>query len=144
MGIIADIFVSTPQDADTYDDLAISGEELPGDRFERVEFKGFTPLEFGTLWAILERRDWDESQHQLEHIAHRDEGESWLERFPPALVELLAGLSDQKLEETSVVWGQTEELECDGPQLVPVLQGLRKLARSAVANHRSMYLWGSL
>jgi len=143
MGIVADVFVSSPEDANNYSALSTSGKELPSDRFQRVRHEDFTPLEYGSLWAILEGRSWDVGEHQLEHVGTIEDGENWLERFPQKLVELLAAMSDQKLSETAKAWGQTEELDYDEQRLVPILHDLRKLAQAAIEKRQSMHLWGS-
>ena len=143
MGILADVFVSTPQDAEHYEELTADGDDPPSDRFDRVQYKRFTPLEFGTLWAVLEDCDWDPSRHMLEHISESN-AETWLEHFPPLLVEKLAGLTDAQLNKTARSWGKTEEIQCDGSELVPVLHDLRRLARSAIEKKRALFLWGSL
>jgi hypothetical protein len=144
MGIRTDIFVASQPDAETYCDVLASGKPLDTKQFERVQYEGFTPLEFGTLWAILEGRSWDVAEHQLEHIEQSDEGESWLERFPKKLVERIAGIAEEKLGDVAEAWGATEELECDGAELLPMLRDLRKLASAARTKGQSMYLWGSI
>ncbi|MGD0248833.1 MAG: hypothetical protein ABSB75_07250 [Candidatus Limnocylindrales bacterium] len=140
MGILADIFVSTEEDALLYDPL----DERPADHYDVVQYKRFTSLEFGTLWAIIDREKWDVKRHVLRHISHSDEGEQWLEAFPAELVAKLATLPDDGLDGLATAWGKTEELQWDGALLLPVLVDLRRLANAAQASSRGMYLWGSL
>jgi hypothetical protein len=80
----------------------------------------------------------------LRHISHGDEGETWLEEFPGELVARLSAIPDGQMQDLSVAWGKTDELMCDGAQLMPVLADLRRLAQAALATSRVMYLWGSL
>jgi hypothetical protein len=140
MGILADIFVSTEEDALLYDSL----DERPTERYDVVLYKRLTSLEFGRLWAIIDGEEWDVHRHMLRNISHGDEGEQWLEVFPAELVAKLAGLPDDGMEDLSNAWGKTEELQWDGALLLPVLIDLRRLANAAQASNRGMYLWGSL
>ena len=140
MGILADIFVSTEEDALLYDPLV----GRPADRYDFVECKRFTGLEFGTLWAIIDGEKWDVKRHMLRHISHSDEGEQWLEAFPAELVARLADLPDDGMDALSTAWGKTEELKWDGALLLPVLTDLRRLANVAQGSSRGMYLWGCL
>jgi hypothetical protein len=140
MGILADIFVSTEGDALLYDPLT----GRPADRYDVVQYKHFTGLEFGTLWAIIDGEKWDVKRHKLRHISHGDEGEQRLEAFPAELVAKLAALPVDDLDGLATKWGKTDELRCDGETLLPVLVDLRRLANAAQASGRGMYLWGSL
>jgi hypothetical protein len=50
---VHDFFVAGPEDALQYESLVHAGNPLPQDRFERCEYKNFTPLALELLWAIL-------------------------------------------------------------------------------------------
>ena len=41
-------------------------------------------------------------------------------------------------------WAATEELQVDADELRPVVLDLQRLARQAIAEQKSVYLWGSL
>lgn len=142
MGILADVFVATPDDALRYEDVFMDeGDMSP---FERVEYNGFTSLEFGTLWAIVDGVEWDVARHTLSMVRAGDEGETWLERFPEDLVTSLAAVSEPSIAKIADAWGKTEELQCDGAELRPVIDDLRRLAQSSKRSGKGMYLWGSL
>src|SRR5262245_37662175 len=92
MGILADIFIATPEAANDYE-ASLSRERASHiAKYQPVEYKGLTTLEFGTLWGLIAGEKWDVEKHLLEDISYGEGNESWLCRFPPALVALLAGI----------------------------------------------------
>lgn len=146
MGIIADFFVAAPDKASRYAnriDEPDEGEEITT-LLRPCEYKGFTGLEIGMLWAILEGLPWDVRRHMPKDTLLGDEGESWLERFPDALTALLSQASPAVLKSTAVSWARTEELACDPADLEPVLADLQSLAKQALEAGESVYLWGCL
>jgi len=150
MGIPADVFVATEADALEYHEKNLTGEDLPTDRYLRVEYKGLTSLEFGMLWAILDDVSWDVDVHMLDDLAgggaadDDDADESWLCRFPCPFVELLAALPDSDLDGVSSAWADCEEMAWDVDDIRPALVEFRRLAKSALDTERGMFLWGSL
>jgi hypothetical protein len=140
MGILSDIFVSTPADAAKYDELMES--ERIDSRFEVASYKNLTTLEFGTLWAILTGQTFDMDKHNLDPLA--DEEESWLHRFPEPYVKLLAGLTSVQIKTASVAWAATEELEADPADMEEIIVDIAKLARHAMLPGKGLYLWNCL
>ena len=144
MSILADFFVSTPEQAIQYassidDRLALKATLQP------VETNGLTPLELGTLWAILAGTEYDAKKHALEEVRWGERNESWLFRIPEVLVRFLAGMNQHSLDSASETWSQTEELQCSARDVQPVLTALRDLAdRQTHAEGQSLYLWGSV
>jgi hypothetical protein len=144
VGLLADVFVSSREDAFLYEDCPESDKEPQGGRFVRVEYTGLTTLEFGTLWAIIEGAEWEVERHMLRNLAHTEEGGTWLEEFPQELVRLLAALDTQLILPISTAWGETEELNCPGEELAPIVTELKHLAGLALNREKGMFLWGSL
>jgi hypothetical protein len=147
MGILADIFVATPEAANDYAASQLRGRPAHIAKYQPAEYKGLTSLEFGTLWALIAGVEWDAKKHMLEEVSYGEGNESWLCRFPPPLVELLAGLSDPDMERYAAAWAQTEELAMSGAtagDVRPIVVDLRRLALAAKSSGRGMYLWGSL
>lgn len=142
MGILADVFVATTADALRYEEVMLDKGDMSA--FERVESKGFTSLELGTLWAIIDGVEWDVDRHMLTTVKAADEGETWLEQFPDALVASLAALTESSIPKIADAWGKTEELQCSGTELRPIIQDLRRLAQSSRRSGKRMFLWGSL
>lgn len=141
MSIRADLFVATRQDAPQYEASLRRGEKPP---FSEVHVSGhLTGLEFGTLWAILERQPWDLERHMLMDLSPEEGGDTWLNEFPGQFTELLAALDDKSAEEALVSWAATEELQCNPGDLRPGLAALRTLARSALQQGNAVFLWGS-
>jgi hypothetical protein len=144
LGILTDLLVASSSDALLYNESAETRESPPPDRFERVEYKHFTGLEFGTLWAIMDGAKWDVHRHTLRHITHGDEGESWLEEFPAALVATLAALDDSRVAGLAEAWGETDELKWMSGGLDEVIANLVRLARMTEREGKGLFLWGAL
>ncbi len=144
MGILTHLFVASAEDARRYLDRLSTKAPLSPELYERAVHEGLTPLEFGTLWAILQQREWDVAEHQLEHMTHGEEGEIWLEAFPQAYTALLAELQDGQLSDLADRWSKTEELEGETVELIPILKDLQRLSKLALAKKQSVYLFGSL
>jgi hypothetical protein len=145
MGILADIFVASSEDAFAYEDLLNDGEPIEPPRFQRLEFKHLTGLEFGFLWAILEGVPWDVKRHMLVAVDRGGDYESWLEEFPEPLVSALANVDDAAIPGVCIVWGAKEELrQLAAPDLEQVVRDLKTLAQSCAVSGKSMYLWGCL
>ena len=142
MGILADFFVATPEDALLYAELSLE-DSFPEARFPRAQWKGFTSLEVETLWAIVEGRPWNPETHSLEPAGDVGE-EQWLFRLPEPLVARLATLTPEDQGRFAGEWAETEELSCEASELEPVLASLVDLAGNARASGRGMFLWGSL
>jgi hypothetical protein len=154
MGILADFFVSTTEDALLYEKLLGDAKPLPESRYVRIESGRFTGLDLGLLWAILEGVPWDVERHQLDfqmseemadHIDDEDfEVSSWTEKFPTAFVRQLSLISDGSIADLGAQWGLCEELNCEGSELTETITNLRLLAQTAIESERDLFLWGSL
>jgi hypothetical protein len=147
MGILADIFVATPEAANEYAASQLRGRPAHIAKYQPAEYKGLTALEFGTLWALIAEEGWDVNKHMLEELSYGAGNESWLCRFPPPLVGLLVGVTDVNIERYAAAWAQTEEMEMSAATLSdvrPIIVDLRRLAIAAQASGQDMYLWGSL
>ena len=141
MGIHADFFVATLDDAVQYDNPPDSDETIE-DRYEIMRSQGLTSLELETLWAITDQREWSPETGTLEPIG--EPGDQWLFRFPDAVVLRLSSLTQKDLSRCAQEWAKTEELSCQAEEIEPVIAGLVDLAKKARASGRGMFLWGSL
>jgi hypothetical protein len=144
VGLLADFFVSTPEDALQYGAFVQHGRPVPPDRFQLASYKNFTPLALEMLWAILLDEQWNEKRHSLEHVSHTEGGESWLLRFPDELVQRLSNLKGEDLGRVADAWVGPREVPGNSDELLPVLQDLNQLSIQAQINSKNLYLWGSL
>ncbi|QOF80066.1 hypothetical protein [Variovorax sp. 38R] len=147
MGLLSDFFVASEEEATRYADRMSEDDQgkATASHVRPAAYKGLTDLEVGTLWAILEGKEWDADLHELESDeGGDDEGDSWLFRFPDRLVQLLAHAEHSALEAALHQWAETEELQVDADELRPVVLDLQRLAKQAIAEQKSVYLWGSL
>ena len=141
---LADFVVATPEDALQYESLLEDEKPLPPDRFQRAEYKNFTSLALEMLWAILRHEEWDVRRHRLEHVSHREDGGTCLDRFPDELVHLISALNEATESRVADAWARAEEVPGNSDELRPVLRDLKHLATAAQASGRSLYLWVSL
>jgi hypothetical protein len=169
MGILCELFVATRRNAMKFESR-LDAAEPP--IYERAEAKGLTSLEFETLWAILQREDFDPRRHWMEDLyfgSHnrstlgrlrtkvliwkamlqsllgKDVGSSWLHRFPKAYVSRLAELKDAEIPYIAATWSKTEEMASrKSVDLEELLRTLRRLANAAESSKRQMFVWGSV
>ena len=141
MGILADLFVAHPADAPGYEEQLKNRDALQK-RFERVEFKGLTDLEFSTLWALLKGEEWDLEKHALEEVTPA--GNTWLFRFPSSFVQQLTSIDERRISDVSIPWAATEELQWEPSEAKEVVVELVRLARVAKSSSKGLFLWGSL
>jgi hypothetical protein len=146
MGILADLFVASADDAARYESL-LGDRDAHLKKFSPAEYKGLTPVEFSTLWAIINSEPWDVDTHMLEEVAYGGGNESWLCRFPEPFVTVLASLETTETDGIAEAWSRTEELELSGFQAShtkPIVDDLVRLAKAAKSTEIGLYLWGSL
>jgi hypothetical protein len=146
MTILSDFFVASPEQALRYANRSVEpdGASEIAALLRPAAYRGFTTLQLGMLWAMLEGVAWNVKRHKLENIWWSDDGEAWLNRFPDELTRLLADASADQLAATLVKWAGTEEVGYSPDNLAPVLNVLQTLAKHAVATNASVYLWGSM
>jgi hypothetical protein len=144
VGIAADFFVAPPTYALECTRLIQGGGAVLSDGFERAQYKNFTPIALGMLWAVLRNEKWDASRHALEHVCHAENGESWLLRFPDELRDLISLLDEREINRVADAWAHPREVPSNAEELKPVLRDLKRLAAQARKNGGALYLWGSL
>src|SRR6266536_3111202 len=140
MGIIADLFVASPEAAADYAASQLRGRPAHLKKYQPAEYKGLTPLEFSSLWALIATEEWNSKKHMLAKVSYGDGNESWLFSFPDPFVRLLANLDDKQIDHYSVEWAKTEELSGSAPAgLRPIIVDLRRISRLALASGQPMY-----
>jgi hypothetical protein len=143
VGIIADFFVAPPAYALECNKHIEDTRAILSDGFERAEYKNFTPIALGMLWAILRHEKWDANRHRLEHVCHAENGERWLLRFPDALTHLLSVLDEPTIDAVAIAW-VNREVPGNSEELKPILRDLKRLAAHAQKDGRALFLWGTL
>jgi hypothetical protein len=139
MSLLSDFYIAKPEDAARYD----TDQNLPDS--EHAEFKGLTYEEVANLWAILQDRDpTPEHSDAFESVLVVDGGQRLINRFPPDFVTQLASLDAASSTAAAAKWIQTGELaymSCEASDVLPIIEALSRLARSAQQTGRSVYLW---
>ena len=135
MGIVAELFVATDEEAKTYD-----GGAPP--RFAGLQLRGLTSLDFETLWASLEGVEWGPDSPSLQVV--RAEGEMWTFKFPGEYVRRLGELDVPRVAALAERWAASETLACLPEDAEPVIAALSSLARLVGEGERGLFLWGEL
>ena len=139
MSLLSDFYIATPDDAVRYD----SDRSLPDT--ERAEFNGLTYEELANLWAILQDMEpAPEHSDAFESVLVVDGGQRLINRFPPDFVAALATLDAASASAAAAEWTQTGELaymSCEPSDVLPIVDALSRLARTAQQSGRSLYLW---
>jgi hypothetical protein len=144
MGLLADFVVASPSDALQYASLMREGNSLPAHRFESCEYKNYTPLSLGLLWALLANEKWDAKRHKLETVTIADGGHTWLLRFPDEFAKLIVEIDERKIQRIAYTWADDDDVPGDGADNEPVIEDLKRLAIQAQIKGHNLYLWGSL
>lgn len=133
MAILSDIFVATPTEA--------SGYAPASGGFHRIQLKGLTNLEFGTLWAIMQGAEFDFDTHDLKEL--NNSGNTWLFRFPAAFVSDLAALNEAAIAAAATPWAESEELQWPVAEAQSAITALALLSKAAQSSGKELFLWGS-
>lgn len=141
VGVLTEFFVA---DADQAAALAVPGP-LDSD-VPTLLAKSIDPVKVATLYQIAAglTEEVDETDDPVD--TKRPEG-PWLVVIRDEVTSAFAAVSDDLLPSVSQQWAATEEWTLDGGtanDLLPVVRGLRDLARQAQPPDRRLYLWMSL
>lgn len=135
MGILADIYISRDGEETEYD-------KKPDQFTDRAQYKGITPLELSTLWAIMRGAKWDVGlMREFPCLFEKDGGERLIHRIPVKLVDELCRLTPEQIEDLSTKWAATDEISCPPNDIRPVVEDLARLSRRATESGRGLYLW---
>jgi hypothetical protein len=135
MSLLSDIYVSR-------DDEAVKYDTVPATFAERAHYNGMTPLELSTLWAIMRGVEWDDStMDDFVCLLQIGSGERLIHRFPVAMLAALGQLTQDRVRDVTAKWAATDELACTPADIQPVVEEMVRLARSATASGRGLYLW---
>jgi hypothetical protein len=138
MSLLSDIYISSDEEAVKYD-------PAPATFAERAQYKGVSPLELSTLWAIMQGIKWDvASMDEFKCLFVIEGGERLVHSFPPTMLTALCQLTPDQIREISGKWAETDELACAGADIrdiQPVVEDMARLARLAAPSGRGLYLW---
>ena len=139
MGVLAEFFVSTKEQALQYDSEA----KLPTD--DVCQSGNINSLHISTLLAILQKEEWGEDIMDLfVTVVERDGGEEIVEQLPDEFIRLFAPLGSADLRAAVVEWAKTEEVSVEPAEIEPFVIELQTLAKNALATNRPMFLWNCL
>lgn len=133
----SDLFVSSPKAAQDYHNSQSASHQ--------ADLKHVTYVELSTLWAIAEKAPWeDRHMDDFELIHEENSGLVMTHRAPEAFVTLFAGLSSSAKNDAAEIWAQTEEIDCNTEEILPVIEDIIRLAKEAKSAKQGLYLWSSL
>jgi hypothetical protein len=131
MSILAEVFVATKKEALIYD--------AQSPKYERLELPGLTDIEFSTLWALIQAKEFDFNKHELGEL-EADAG-ALMFSFPKRFIADLAGLGEARISSVATQWAESEEMQWPTAQAQEVLVALVRLAKTAQAQSKGMFLW---
>jgi hypothetical protein len=138
MSVLSDIYISSIDEAVNYD-------TAPNSFTERAQYKGMTPLELSTLWAIMRGVEWDVAMiNDFSCLLQVDGGERLVHSFPMAMVTALDQLTGDQIRDFSEKWAATEELVCSPSEIQPVVAQMSRLARAAASSGSGLFIWNSV
>jgi sugar/nucleoside kinase (ribokinase family) len=74
-------------------------------------------------------------------LLEKDGGERLIHAFPGVMLTALGQLTPDQIQAAAAKWAATAELSCSPAEIRPVIEGMVRLARLAVASGRGLYLW---
>jgi hypothetical protein len=141
MGVLSDVFVADREEAEQVDPALGPSGELP-----TYQAKSLDPVILGQLESAITGLPYEQLSRNLVGVHFESsEGESGVHDVRPALVEALAGLSEERIVSVAARWSEAEEwYGASGPDLEPLVRGLAGLARKAVEADKGLWVWWSL
>ena len=136
MSVLSDLYLAEPRHAKAYD----FNQKCP--EIDRAQYKGMTPLELSTLWAITLKKEWDVAMmDEFPEILVVDGGQRLIYQVPAAAVEHFATLPESEIASAAVAWAQSEELACEAGDVQPVIEAIVRLSKRGLETNRQLYLW---
>ena len=138
MGILVNIICA---DEDELEDIALA--EHPVDEWSGVEARDIDTAKLATLHCLLVDDGYEQALSAYEPVYASDEGVLVL-RIPSELVEKLAELEEEALEQVGEELAVTEEFEYnDWPveEVQALVVQLGELARLAESQGQAMFVW---
>ena len=137
MGLLSDFFIASESPVPNY-----NGGERWGD-LDKCQLKHLSPLQAGQFLAILRGQDYVVDLIFEFELVTPEDADDWTMVVPKDMVEKLAavqvnqivGLAEQFARVTN------EELGWSPDDFIPVVTELTALARRAIENNKSMFLW---
>jgi hypothetical protein len=136
MSVLSDFYLAEAQQAKNYD------VNQQCDEIDRAQYRGMTPLELSTLWAITQKKEWDVAMmDQFPEVLIVDGGQRLIYQVPGAAVKRFASLSEAEVGAAAGAWSQTEELACEAADVQPVVEEIVRLSKRGLETNRNLYLW---
>lgn len=144
MGLLSDLFITTPPELQSLDIRQSPAQSLPSVRARRIEVVKLVQLQ-----CIMDGSSFNDHLNSLGDMIVRsasDDGR-WVVLVPNALTRALAEADRSQLEEMGRLWASTEEWLLDGgreEEIISLIKEIATLARKAVAGGQNLYCWISL
>ena len=108
---------------------------------DSATFSGITPLELSTLWAVVERVDWDVKMMRLFPIVVAfNVGERIVHEIPSAIIQRFATLSMEEMARAAQGWAATLEMTSRGDEVSSIVVEIVRLATRSRATNRRLFL----
>lgn len=116
-------------------------ESSQSPREDGANYLGITPLELSTLWAIIERTEWDVKMMRLFPIVTAvSVGDQIVHEIPVTIVQRLAGLDVAEIARVAQAWTSTVEMSLRGDETGAIVTELSRLAARSLSTQRGFFL----
>jgi hypothetical protein len=140
MGLITDFVVASDSEA-----KAIGQSERPADKWPTFEARRVETIKLAYLYCVATgSRYSDEIAGSFSFVGGDQEEGPWVFQFPTSVLQIIAGIEDTKVSSIAEKWILTEEFQRDKWTVegaADFIEQLRNLARQAVKNGLSLFLW---
>jgi hypothetical protein len=107
----------------------------------QASFSSITPLELSTLWAVVERVEWNVRMKQLFPVVSAEKGgQHTVHEIPAEVIERLARLSMEEIVRVAREWSATLEMKPRAGEVGAILVEVIRLAARSRVTKRRMFL----
>lgn len=141
MGLLSAFFIAKAEDAASY------GSEHPYPAGDCCQYKHLSPLQAAQILAVLRRIPYDVSLLDEFPLVHQEsEDGPWTAKVPDDMTAALAELKESAISAQALAWSEAtkEELAWNASDFDPIVRDLVRLARTARASGKSLFLWNCL
>ena len=137
MGLLSDFFIADPSPIPNYE----GGENFAA--VDKCQFRDLSPLQGGQFLAVMRGQEYQVGMINEFKLVTSEDAEDWTMSVPQDFVHYLAKLQEDEIPSLAAKFAAAtaEELNWSQDDFVPVVTDLSSLARRAIENRQSMFLW---
>jgi len=139
MSMLTNFIIADLEDVD-----AMCESSTPTQEWRGVEMRDFVPAKIATLDSLLTGEFYGDALAQYESVYSASEEGPWILALSQPLVEKLAALEEEALEQVGEELAATEEFERDDwpvDEVQAALAEIASLASITVAQEKALFVW---